>query len=126
MKTSLSPISARNRTLPRFFSFTKKRFAIPRRQGVPATGTRDRSGTIEARMWDQFDAAVKDINRDDFVKSKGGWRFTAIGPSFRCSNSVWPSRKKLISPIFFCTQKKTSENCTPSCSNMRTRLQIRG
>ena len=28
----------------------------------------DRSGTIEARMWDQFDTAVKDINRDDFVK----------------------------------------------------------
>jgi len=28
----------------------------------------DRSGTIEARMLDQFDAAVKDINRDDFVK----------------------------------------------------------
>ncbi len=28
----------------------------------------DRSGTIEARMWDQFDLAVKDINRDDFVK----------------------------------------------------------
>jgi 3'-5' exoribonuclease len=28
----------------------------------------DRSGTIEARMWDQFDAVVKAINRDDFVK----------------------------------------------------------
>ena len=28
----------------------------------------DRSGTIEARMWDQFDAVIKDINRDDFVK----------------------------------------------------------
>jgi 3'-5' exoribonuclease len=28
----------------------------------------DRSGTIEARMWDQFDAIVKDISRDDFVK----------------------------------------------------------
>ncbi len=28
----------------------------------------DRSGTIEARMWDQFDAAIKDISRDDFVK----------------------------------------------------------
>jgi 3'-5' exoribonuclease len=28
----------------------------------------DRSGTIEARMWDQFDGVVKDINRDDFVK----------------------------------------------------------
>ncbi len=28
----------------------------------------DRSGTIEARMWDQFDAASKGIQRDDFVK----------------------------------------------------------
>src|SRR5712692_6538154 len=28
----------------------------------------DRSGTIEARMWDQFESAVKDVNRDDFVK----------------------------------------------------------
>src|SRR5437868_1741238 len=28
----------------------------------------DRSGTIEARMWDQFEIIAKDINRDDFVK----------------------------------------------------------
>jgi 3'-5' exoribonuclease len=28
----------------------------------------DRSGTIEARMWDQFDALAKGISRDDFVK----------------------------------------------------------
>jgi 3'-5' exoribonuclease len=28
----------------------------------------DRSGTIEARMWDQFDVVAKDISRDDFVK----------------------------------------------------------
>jgi 3'-5' exoribonuclease len=28
----------------------------------------DRSGTIEARMWDQFELIAKDINRDDFVK----------------------------------------------------------
>jgi 3'-5' exoribonuclease len=28
----------------------------------------DRSGTIEARMWDQFEMAAKGINRDDFVK----------------------------------------------------------
>ncbi len=28
----------------------------------------DRSGTIEARMWDQFDALAKGVNRDDFVK----------------------------------------------------------
>ena len=28
----------------------------------------DRSGTIEARMWDQFEAIARDIHRDDFVK----------------------------------------------------------
>lgn len=28
----------------------------------------DRSGTIEARMWDQFEAYAKDVKRDDFVK----------------------------------------------------------
>jgi len=28
----------------------------------------DRSGTIEARMWEQFEVAAKDINRDDIVK----------------------------------------------------------
>src|ERR1700753_2329546 len=31
----------------------------------------DRSGTIEARMWDQFEAIAKDVNRDDFVKVQG-------------------------------------------------------
>jgi 3'-5' exoribonuclease len=28
----------------------------------------DRSGTIEARMWDLFESIARDINRDDFVK----------------------------------------------------------
>jgi 3'-5' exoribonuclease len=28
----------------------------------------DRSGTIEARMWDQFESTAKGVNRDDFVK----------------------------------------------------------
>jgi 3'-5' exoribonuclease len=28
----------------------------------------DRSGTIEARMWDQFEIAAKDVSRDDIVK----------------------------------------------------------
>ena len=31
----------------------------------------DRSGTIEARMWDQFETLAKDISRDDFVKVQG-------------------------------------------------------
>src|SRR5579862_9485761 len=28
----------------------------------------DRSGTVEARMWEQFEVAAKDVARDDFVK----------------------------------------------------------
>ena len=28
----------------------------------------DRSGTVEARMWEQFEVPAKNINRDDFVK----------------------------------------------------------
>jgi 3'-5' exoribonuclease len=28
----------------------------------------DRSGTVEARMWEQFEAFAKDVNRDDFIK----------------------------------------------------------
>ncbi|HEX8872257.1 MAG TPA: OB-fold nucleic acid binding domain-containing protein [Candidatus Acidoferrum sp.] len=28
----------------------------------------DRSGTVEARMWDQFETLARDVNRDDFVK----------------------------------------------------------
>jgi len=28
----------------------------------------DSSGTVEARMWDQFETAAKDVHRDDFVK----------------------------------------------------------
>jgi 3'-5' exoribonuclease len=28
----------------------------------------DRTGTVEARMWDQFEALAKEVNRDDFIK----------------------------------------------------------
>jgi 3'-5' exoribonuclease len=31
----------------------------------------DRSGTVESRMWDQFEAFAKDVHRDDFVKVQG-------------------------------------------------------
>jgi 3'-5' exoribonuclease len=31
----------------------------------------DRSGTIEARMWEQFEAPAKDVSRDDFIKVQG-------------------------------------------------------
>jgi len=31
----------------------------------------DRTGTVEARMWDQFETLAKDVNRDDFIKVQG-------------------------------------------------------
>jgi 3'-5' exoribonuclease len=31
----------------------------------------DRSGTIEARMWERFELLAKDVNRDDFIKIQG-------------------------------------------------------
>jgi 3'-5' exoribonuclease len=31
----------------------------------------DRSGTIEARMWEKFEILAKDVNRDDFIKIQG-------------------------------------------------------
>lgn len=31
----------------------------------------DRTGTVEARMWDQFDALAKEVRRDDFIKVQG-------------------------------------------------------
>jgi len=31
----------------------------------------DRSGTVESRMWDQFESYAKDVHRDDFVKVQG-------------------------------------------------------
>jgi 3'-5' exoribonuclease len=31
----------------------------------------DRTGTVEARMWDQFDALAKTVSRDDFIKVQG-------------------------------------------------------
>jgi len=31
----------------------------------------DRTGTVESRMWDQFEVFAKDVHRDDFVKVQG-------------------------------------------------------
>jgi 3'-5' exoribonuclease len=31
----------------------------------------DRTGTVEARMWDQFDALAREVSRDDFIKVQG-------------------------------------------------------
>jgi 3'-5' exoribonuclease len=31
----------------------------------------DRSGTVECRMWDQFENYAKDVHRDDFIKVQG-------------------------------------------------------
>ncbi len=69
MKTSFVTDLNSEQSITTFFLVHEKEIRNTR-EGKPYLRLElgDRSGTIEARMWDQFDAAVKDISRDDFVK----------------------------------------------------------
>src|SRR5438132_11062149 len=42
----------------------------------------DRSGTIEARMWTNFELLVHDLARDDFVKVEGRVELYRVSPQF--------------------------------------------
>jgi DNA polymerase III alpha subunit len=68
----------------------------------------DRSGAIEAVMWDQFEAAAKDISRDDIVKVQARVEITVISPSSLFRISAAPNRKRWISPIFSRKPRGTS------------------
>lgn len=69
MKTSFITDLNSEQSITSFFLVCEKEIRNTR-EGKPYLRLElgDRSGTIEARMWDQFESAVKDINRDDFVK----------------------------------------------------------
>jgi len=69
MKTPFVTDLNSEQTITTFFLVHEKEIRSTR-EGKPYLRLElgDRSGTIEARMWDQFDVAVKGINRDDFVK----------------------------------------------------------
>jgi 3'-5' exoribonuclease len=69
MKTSFVTDLNSEQSITTFFLVHEKEIRSTR-EGKPYLRLElgDRSGTIEARMWDQFDLAAKDINRDDFVK----------------------------------------------------------
>ena len=69
MKTSFITDLNSEQNITSFFLVCEKEIRNTR-EGKPYLRLElgDRSGTIEARMWDQFESAVKDINRDDFVK----------------------------------------------------------
>jgi 3'-5' exoribonuclease len=69
MKTPFVADLNSEQTITSFFLVHEKEIRSTR-EGKPYLRLElgDRSGTIEARMWDQFDAVVKGINRDDFVK----------------------------------------------------------
>jgi 3'-5' exoribonuclease len=72
MKTSFITDLNSEQNITSFFLVCEKEIRNTR-EGKPYLRLElgDRSGTIEARMWDQFESAVKDINRDDFVKVQG-------------------------------------------------------
>jgi len=69
MKTSFIADLNSEQSITSFFLVCEKEIRSTR-EGKPYLRLElgDRSGTIEARMWDQFETAIKDINRDDFVK----------------------------------------------------------
>ena len=69
MKTSFISDLSSEQNITSFFLVCEKEIRNTR-EGKPYLRLElgDRSGTIEARMWDQFESAVKDVNRDDFVK----------------------------------------------------------
>jgi len=69
MKTSFVTDLATEQSITTFFLVHEKEIRNTR-EGKPYLRLElgDRSGTIEARMWDQFEAAAKDVSRDDFVK----------------------------------------------------------
>ena len=69
MKTSFVTDLNSEQSITTFFLVHEKEIRNTR-EGKPYLRLElgDRSGTIEARMWDQFDVAAKDISRDDFVK----------------------------------------------------------
>ena len=69
MKTPLVSDLSTEQNITTFFLVCEKEIRNTR-EGKPYLRLElgDRSGTIEARMWDQFENAAKGINRDDFVK----------------------------------------------------------
>src|SRR5712664_3711037 len=69
MKTSFVTDLNSEQSIATFFLVHEKEIRNTR-EGKPYLRLElgDRSGTIEARMWDQFDTVAKGISRDDFVK----------------------------------------------------------
>ncbi len=69
MKTTFVSDLGSEQTITTFFLVHEKEIRNTR-EGKPYLRLElgDRSGTIEARMWDQFESAARDVNRDDFVK----------------------------------------------------------
>ena len=69
MKTSFVTDLSTEQSITSFFLVHEKEIRNTR-EGKPYLRLElgDRSGTIEARMWDQFESAAKDVSRDDFVK----------------------------------------------------------
>jgi len=74
MKTPFVTDLQPEQSITTFSLFTKRNSQHARGKPYLRLELGDRSGTIEARMWDQFDVAAKDISRDDFVKVNGARR----------------------------------------------------
>ncbi|MGA2096037.1 MAG: OB-fold nucleic acid binding domain-containing protein [Candidatus Acidiferrum sp.] len=69
MKTSFVSELSTEQTITTFFLVHEKEIRNTREgKSYLRLELGDRTGNIEARMWDQFEAIAKDLGRDDFVK----------------------------------------------------------
>src|SRR5579883_3496730 len=77
----------------------------------------DRTGAVEARVWDLFESAPRRFLATISSKSRPASKSTAIAPSSPSCKSAAPNQKKSKSPIFSPTPNTTSKNSGPSSSN---------
>ena len=75
----------------------------------------DRSGELDAKMWDNAAEVLDTFQRDDFVRIKGLLQSSRIARSLRCTRSSrWRSRKS-IWPIICRPPNATGTRCSSRC-----------
>src|SRR5207253_3994958 len=111
MKTPLVSDLNSEQNITTFFLVCEKEIRSTR-EGKPYLRLElgDRSGTIEARMWDQFEAAAKGIQREDFVKVQARVEIYKNRPQLDRKSTRLNSSHVAISYAVFCLKKKKKEN----------------
>src|SRR5579884_2977017 len=77
----------------------------------------DRTGAVEARVWDLFESAAKEISRDDFVKVQARVEVYRDRPQLSVLQVRRAKPEEIEISDFLPTPNTTSKNSGPSSSN---------